>query len=220
MAEPFVIVGQGGYRELQTDIERSCIAPPTKPFANGSDANNHLNLGYDEVSPVLRRPIQQGLKMMLDNAEVKLGRAGDGVHEVNADFLVPVPEGANGWVRAVSGLYTPERQMLQFQKVERRTFKPVGNTVEVIAEQMENSLDTPTVAVFDDATTDGGTTEAMCDYLEEEFGLDVLVAISIYYRGVLAELRSKYNRAFVVANHIPLTIDMDHHKKTGEIVEA
>jgi hypothetical protein len=72
--------------------------------------------------------------------------------------------------------------------------------------------------VIDDATTDGGTTEAYADFLAEQ-DLDVDFALSIFFRGAnIAKLEnSKYRRAVLLARHIPNFIDWQYFNQTGEL---
>lgn len=171
-------------------------------FANGTYANNKLNAGYEEVSESLSARVMTPLTRLILQSSAGL------------DFICPVPTGANGWAAHFArNLTHPSRQevpVLEFNKIpgEKRRFLASSKGLA----QIRTLHRAPRIIrgiVIDDASSDGGTSEALADKLEQQYKLKVDLVVSVFYRGVVGELVSKYNRAILLNRHIPNIIDWD-----------
>lgn len=184
--------------ELEAEVIENCLVYDTRPFA-GTDAevNNHLNFGYDETPETLRsKVVYEAGKLIMATG-------------LNFKFIIAVPTGANDWATEIGQQIDPEPTQLWFTKTHRREFKPTASTLKALED-----LDEPTALIVDDATSDGGTTEAMANQAQD-LGLRPLLLLSLFFRGTLP-IDSKYERAVVMARHIPLMIDWEK-KQSGLI---
>lgn len=192
--------------DLTESLIREQLRPWDQPFANTDEANNHLNIGYEEVSAHLRPEIVEGLGELIV------------VSKVQPIFIAPVPKGANGWGEELVEKL-PDRiakpALLTFEKVDKRKFANLPEADKEIA-KLKAKHNRPTGVVIDDATTDGGTSEAMADFLTEQ-GLAVDLVLSIFYRGDIRLLSSNYRRAVLVTRHLPLMLDWKKYLGDGTI---
>lgn len=185
-------------RDLTDMVLSRCLHEGDVVFANGERANNHLDIGYSEVPSELRNPIADlAASMIIDN-------------QIRSDFIATVPTGADGWGDAVAMRLGGSRAVrLKSQKITRREFANTSESERLI-ESLKAHHQQPTGIVIDDATSDGGTSEAYADFLVEQ-GMAISLVMSIFYRGKLAELQNKYPRATVLAKEIPVILDWSHN---------
>lgn len=181
-------------RDLTDMILSRCLHKGDVVFASGARANNHLDLGYEEVPSELRNPVADlAASIIIDN-------------QIEHDFIATVPTGADGWGDAVALRLGDSRVVrLKSQKIDRRKFANTPES-ERLLESLKAQHQQPIGVVIDDATSDGGTSEAYADFLTEQ-GMTVNLVMSMFYRGNLAKLQSKYPRATVLAEEIPHQID-------------
>ena len=192
--------------DLTDNFIRTCIYEDSRPFASGAVPNNHVNGGFEEVSQELALATTEELLRFL-----RLPLA-------DADFIAPVPNGANGWAFALqeerkeSGLIvlTTEKQ-----SGERRVFQETDETKRQL-EQLLEKTDNPRGIVLDDVTSDGGTNEALAEFLEDR-GLEITLVMSILYRGAANRIASRFKRAALLRKYIPLLIDWELYEQTGEV---
>lgn len=165
-------------------------------FANGQQANNHLDLGYEETDVSLRPPLVFALGILLHAAGLE------------QDTIVPVPTGAEGWVHHYNlGLADPQ-PVVRLRKVQRRSFELLD-----VRTALENER--RPIVVVDDTTSDGGTSEAAADFMAER-GFAVSAVISLFVRGEqLAP--SKYPRLWVAHKPIPAKLDWKIFRQQGKI---
>jgi orotate phosphoribosyltransferase len=193
---------------LEDSLLSSQLKEGEKIFANGTPANNHLDMGYEEVPERLRPFIVRGLDLLLEDAGVS-----------RPDFIATVPSGADGWGIAMKqrmerGLeYSPA--WLNFHKAERRVFENTAETSALI-EILNLSRGVPKGVVLDDASSDGGTAEALADHLTEQ-GLSISLIEVIVFRGLASQLQSKYLRAALLYRPIPYRMDWKRYRATGHI---
>ena len=133
------------------------LSPGQFVFAGGSEANNKLEFGYDEVPNTHRGTIA------VKASNIVLTEVGD------VDIFGGVPTGAIGWGSAISGCYNHRSKYtattIETIKTGRRKFQATDDALKLI-EVTKAKFGNVRVVAVDDATTDGGTTEAYSEYLE------------------------------------------------------
>lgn len=165
-------------------------------FANGQLANNHLNLGYSETPPQLRTPIVDAFSRLLFAKNLRV------------DSIVPVPSGAVGWAEDYTTRQVNSQEIIRLQKLQKRQF--------VLANELERSLLAGKRGiVLDDATSDGGTGEAVADYMTEQ-GFCVTAVVSLFVRGQQLD-PSKYPRLWLAHRTIPTQLDWNVYRQTGKL---
>ncbi len=178
-------------------------------FANGTVANNHLDMAYDELASGLHLPL------------VRAGKDVIRIARVVPLVFVPVPNGANGYGdRFANATYSETQielpQALKFIKKDRRVFEAKSETDQIISDLKAENEKIPCV-VIDDASSDGGTGEALADHLVDDYDFDVVLCLSMFYRGNLDTLESKYDRGVVLAREIPLDLDWSAFREDGTV---
>lgn len=171
-------------------------------FANGTQANNHLDLGYTETHASLRTPIITALGSMIAGANFK------------PDYLVPVPTGAVGWVEAYADSQPDKSPILYLDKVQGQKREFMLNARNTVASELINS--NAHGFVIDDATSDGGTSEAAADFLTTK-GFKINGILSLFTRGNSPVLPSKYPRYTLMYKHIPANLNWNIFKQQGKI---
>lgn len=209
---PILYVPAQSLERIEDQLIDNQLRPEHKVFANGLEANNHLDMGYDEVPDIYRSSLAHHTAALIVSTNVRVS------------FVAPVPTGANGWGHEVAHDIAliddvEEPVVLEFEKSDRRVFVNFPETIEKIAELKKQYGDDVTGVVIDDATSDGGTSEALADYLIEQEIYPELIA-SIFFRGDLDLLQSKYNRIFTIARNIPMNLDWKKYNAEGEITSA
>ena len=165
-------------------------------FANGQQANNHLDLGYDETAPQLRPLVVDALSRLLF------------VKNIDVDFIIPVPSGAEGWADAYVSRLPTAPDVIRLRKLQKRQFELFSN------------LDSSNYAgkhgiVVDDATSDGGTSEAAANYMTEQ-GFTIEAVVSLFVRSKqLAP--SNYRRLWLAHRTIPTQLDWNIFRQTGTL---
>jgi len=185
---------------LSGDITRQLIASQLHEgavtFANGQQANNHLDLGYDETAPQLRPHIVDAFSRLLF------------VKNLEVDFIVPVPSGAEGWIDDYVTRQVTSPEIIRLHKLQKRHFK-------LLDDLDVNDYTNKQGIVVDDATSDGGTSEAAADYMTEQ-GFTIGAVVSLFVRGQqLAP--SKYPRLWLAHRHIPTKLDWNMYRQTGKL---
>lgn len=165
-------------------------------FANGQEANNHLDLGYDETAPPLRPYIVDAFSRLLF------------VKNIDVDFIVPVPSGAQGWIDAYANRQVTSPEVIRLRKLQKRQF-------ELFSDLNANDYTGKQGIVVDDATSDGGTGEAAADYMTLN-GFNIIAVISLFVRGIqLAP--SKYPRFWLAHRPIPQKLNWQIFRQQGKI---
>lgn len=211
---PEIIVPEPPLTELTNAFIDATLKYDTRPFANGQrDVNNHSDGAYGEIhDEALRDIVAEHSRDLLLGAEV-----GDGAAECELDFIAPVPAGAVGWAYAIARqMNRPRMHVLNLDKRARREFA-LNEFSELQLENLIAVHERPAGVVLDDVSSDGGTGEAMAEFLESQ-GLEVTLILSLLFRGDITQLKSKYNRAFVMQQHIPYKIDWAKRRGSGLIV--
>lgn len=188
-----VIIPSPPLRDLETEVIQSQLRFGDQIFANGEVANNHLDLGFDEVPEDLHPKIALQLGEFVSSSVI------------SPDFIAPVPRGAVGWGRDLVTHFENKPELIVFDKIARRIFRSTDESREQTRSLMGGSKQ-PTGIVIDDATSDGGTSEALAERLED-MGMQVSLVASIFLRGDINTFRSQYDRAFLIARHIPYSLD-------------
>jgi orotate phosphoribosyltransferase len=185
--------------ELTDRFIDSTLVPNNKPFAGGaSEVNNHVDGGYEEVKDLGLREavVKQAAGFILSSG-------------VEFDCIAPVPNGATGWAYAiVRELQDPELLVLESAKIRNRLFQAT-KFGELQYQSLINRYSRPKALVLDDVTSDGGTNEAMADYLTD-LGLEVSLVMSLLFRGDIGRLQQadrKYKRSILMQREIPHLID-------------
>ena len=185
---------------LPADITNQIIASQlhegTVTFANGQHANNHLDLGYDETSPLLRPYIVDAFSRLLF------------VKNIDIDFIVPVPSGAEGWIDAYSNRQVTSPEIIRLRKLQKRQF-------ELFSDLNANDYRGKQGIVVDDVTSDGGTSEAAADHMTDK-GFNILAVVSLFVRGRQL-LPSKYQRLWLAHRPIPQKLDWQKFRQQGKI---
>jgi orotate phosphoribosyltransferase len=179
------------------DVLRLQLHEGVVTFANNSIANNHLDLGYDEVAEQLRPELLRALGNTLIN------------NELEQASIVPVPTGAEGWAYNL-GLKNENVDIIPLRKLAKRTFE-LRDKRSVLEKAASG------VVVLDDATTDGGTSEAAADYMSQE-GFKIAAVISLFIRGKQLAA-SKYPRLWLAHKYVPTNLDWKKFREEGKIVE-
>ncbi len=196
------------YVPLEKELLSTQLRPGDRVFANGETANNHLDMGYEEVPRLTRSVIPSALVNVVMKANIE------------PTFVAAVPSGANGWGKRLAANLNVGREermpLLKFSKLDRRVFEPTTATRKRIRKLRGRTVGQG--IVIDDASSDGGTSEALADLLTEQ-GLDVGLVLSVFFRGDIKALRSKYQRGALIARHLPLMMDWDVYRQTGSIQE-
>lgn len=165
-------------------------------FANGQQANNHLDLGYDETAPQLRSHIIDAFSRLLF------------VKNIDVDFIIPVPSGAEGWVEAYVSRLPTAPDVIRLRKIQKRQF-------ELCSDLDSSDYTGKHGIVVDDATSDGGTSEAAADYATKQ-GFTITAVVSFIVRGQqLAP--SKYSRLWLAHQPIPAMLDWNIFRQQGTI---
>lgn len=204
-----LILPNASTRNLSREVINAQLKEGDVLFAGGTLANNHLDLGYEEVAPRLRAKIAA----RYGNLEAQLGFV--------PDFRAYVPSGGDGWDAEInpeaSSLHRPP---LFFKKLGRRVFEALPETEDKIAE-LKNKLFCPTGLVIDDASHDGGTAEALADHIVDEYDIEVRFITALFFRGEPKQLeKSKYGRAAIMAREIPPQLDWESFRKTHRLRPA
>lgn len=192
--------------ELERLVLNAQLSEGDFMFANGQHTNNHLDMGYDEVSPDVREIIVPRLGQLVV------------VSDSCPMFIAPVPNGADGWAEDLAvdlGKASVAPKILYAHKLGRRKFENTPIINRQIARWRDDGVD-PRGMVIDDVSSDGGTGEAMADFLTEQ-GLEIDLVVSILYRGDIANLSSRYRRAILIARQIPYFMDWAIFRSSGEI---
>lgn len=177
------------------------LRPGDRVFASGEAANNHLDLGYEETTPELRPTIVHDLaELIVDTVGVPA-------------FIAPVPTGAVGWGKQVSGLLTPTPELIVLDKVAPREFKPTSELRSQI-----RKLRNRRGVVIDDATSDGGTSAAYAECIEK-LGLEVSLVVSIFFRGQ-EYAKNRFQRLHLFARPIPYQLNWQKFLDECELVEV
>ena len=185
-------------------LTASVLAMQLKPgsaiFANGTPANNHLDMGYDEVLPHFRAPIIERARSVI-------------LADFGApDFIAPVPTGAVGWAHNLAKTFERKPKVIELQKTAKREFRP---TLQALSQtiQMYHGQG----IVLDDATSDGGTSEAYAEVIEE-LNVEVVGIVSLFFRG-REYIESRFPRAHILRCPIPYQIDWPKFTDNGKIEE-
>jgi|SRR5690606_414859 len=196
------------YDKLAQNLLANQLTERYAVFANGASSNNHLGMGFDEVDSRYHPLIASGLSRLVTEFCPK------------PHYIASVPTGADGWgelvTKRLSG-YFGGPMHLKFKKVQRREFANTPETPSLF-KQLFAENKPPVGVVLDDATTDGGTSEAMANFLSGQ-GLEVGLVLSIFYRGDLRALKSRYRRGYLIAREIPTRLDWEAFREIGEIKE-
>ncbi len=187
---------------LEKELISSNLRAGECVFASGIRADNHLDLGFKEVSYAHRLQIVSQMGSLISREA-----------NFRPDFIAPVPTGAIGWANGLADFFALQGErppVLEFEKVDRRVFGTPKHTREAI-ERLKDVKANPVGLVNDDATWDGGTSEVFAGHVSAE-GLTVGLIASIYFRGHSELLRSDYPRAAVFARHIPAKLDVELFK--------
>ena len=183
--------------EVEEYILRHQLSEGDYTFANLSSANNHLDIGYTEVSSNLVRESIVGM-----SSKIILGNITD------LDYLAAVPNGATKWgidiARVLSKELKKSVNSIVTSKISKRKF--------VINGEYEKGKK---VVVIDDATSDGGTSEALAQELEVK-GFEIGLIFSIFFRGK-AYANAKYERVSLIKKEIPRQLDWKYFRETGKI---
>ena len=192
---------------------RHTIAPSTASFASGeSSVNNHHNGGYEEVRSLELRPA----------IAAQAGRLITRCVADDFNCIVPVPTGAVGWAYAIArNLGNSNTYVLHTKKSHqnKREFS-LTSLGEYQVDLLRNRFETPKAVVIDDVSSDGGTNEAMANYLTS-IGFEVTLVMSIFYRGIferLLEEDRKFRRAVLMHRQIPYQIDWASMEESGLLV--
>lgn len=192
-------------------VNSTLVASNHEIFANGLSANNKILGSYDEINNIeLRDRVTQRAAELIVASGCEF------------DFIAPVPTGAVGWAYSIiRSLKITNVPVLLFEKEkgEKRKFQTTSFS-DLQIEWLKERYEKPRGIVIDDVTSDGGTNEAMADFLTDK-GLGISLVFSLLYRGELSRLLEsdrKYKRAYLMAKHIPYSIDWKERKDSGLIV--
>jgi len=192
-------------------VNSTLVESDHETFANGLSANNKINGSYDEINNIeLRDRVTQRAAELIAASSCEL------------DFIAPVPTGAVGWAYSIIRslkLKTVPVLLLDKEKGVKRKFQTTPFS-DLQIEWLKGRYKNARGIVIDDVTSDGGTNEAMADFLTDN-GLGVSLVFSLLYRGELSRLLEsdrKYKRAYLIAKHIPYSIDWGERKGSGLIV--
>lgn len=166
-------------------------------FASGDVANNHLDLGYSETHPSLRTTIVEALGDLLI------------AKNIHPTFMVPVPTGADGWVKSYNVLLDIPSKLIFLNKLGKRQFELKEDNGGL------HKIKGISGIVIDDATSDGGTSEAAADYITKH-GFHIEAVISLFFRGNLP-ITSKYQRHWLAHRPIPAKLNWQIFRQQGKI---
>ena len=192
-------------------VNSTLVESDHEMFASGLSANNKVLGSFEEMSNIELRD------RVAERAAELIVASG-----CEFDFIAPVPTGAVGWAYSIIRslkLSTVPVLLVEKDKGEKRNFQTTPFS-DLQIEWLEDRYEKPRGIVIDDVTSDGGTNEAMADFLVEN-GLGVSLVLSLLYRGKISRLREsdrKYKRAYLMARHIPFAIDWKERKNSGLIV--
>ncbi|NBU33604.1 hypothetical protein EB118_06270 [bacterium] len=165
-------------------------------FDSRRQANNHLDLGYQETESQLRAPILNAFSKLLFSKNIEV------------DFIIPMPGSAVGWIEAFNKLRVYSPEIISLRKVTRRKF-------ELIDDIDESKYANKQGIVFDDTTIDGGSGEAAADYLtDSKFAITAIV--SLFVRGEQLA-KSSYPRFCIAHRLIPSNLDWKKFRQQGKI---
>ena len=183
--------------EKSQDFLRAHLHPFEGRFANEEPANNHLNIAYAETQESYREEIALSAARMLIQ------------YDIRPQFIAAVPTGATGWGRAIGNALSVldhdiSPRYIDLSKKAKREFD-LPSDYDERAHILELAKANATGIVVDDASSDGGTSEAFADFCTAK-GFDVAGILVIVYRGE-TEPESAYNRYAVMQHHIPRFIN-------------
>ncbi len=183
--------------EKSHDFLRAHLHPYEGRFANGELANNHLNIAYAETQESYREEMAVSAARMLIQ------------YDIRPQFIAAVPTGATGWGRAIGNALSVlghdlPPHFIDLRKKAKREFD-LPCDYDERAHILELAKANATGIVVDDASSDGGTSEAFADFCTAN-GFDVAGILVIVYRGE-KQPSSKYKRLAVMQHHIPRFIN-------------
>ena len=199
-------------RLTETFIDATLTPVADETFASGVTANNKINASYDEVRDHTLR------NAVVFEASREVMRLSSDI-----DFVAPVPTGAIGWAYAIvrqTGRSDLLVLNLAKQENEKRKFETTVFSELQIASLIDKASQEdrrPRGIVVDDVTSDGGTNEAMADFLVDQ-GFEITLVMSLLYRGEINRLKMadrKYPRAYLMAKHVPLSLDWVKRNESG-----
>jgi orotate phosphoribosyltransferase len=197
--------------EFTKSLVREQLVEGQVTYASGIPGNNHLKLALNELSPTNQVILPPALSAFI-------------LHEVGkVTFVSPVPSGAIGYgVEVLKDMTKKDPanppKIITLDKKGKRNFEINDSAAEAI-EKLKTATNKvglkPYGIVIDDATSDGGTSEAYADVLTKN-GLWVEGIFSVLTR-TKQSIDSSYKRFSLLSMYIPPQLDWSEYKSTGII---